>query len=65
MSVKKSVHVIHISLDCSGIGTGGHAPIIKVWGLGYIIYIDLLPYGAGLCPPPNKYFLPMPLPDCS
>ena len=35
---------------------GGHAPpIMKMWGPGlpgYIIYIDLLPHGAGLCPPP-------------
>ena len=34
--------------------------IIEMWGPGYIIYIDLLPQGAGLCPH-NNYFLPMPL----
>ena len=34
--------------------------IIEMWGPGYIIYIDLLPHGAGLCPH-NNYFLPMPL----
>ena len=51
---RQGAFVVMIKPTVSGIrngGRGGTSPHNKNGGLGYIIYIDLSPYDAGLCPP--------------